>query len=145
MAVASADRNFVMQAAKGGMAEVALGQMAQHKASSDAVKQFALHMVDDHTKENDELKQLADSKSIALPAAPAPDATSRKLQGLSGAAFDSQYMAAMLADHKKTIALFEKESKTGRDSDIKGFAIKTLPTLNDHLQMVQETQASLRK
>jgi putative membrane protein len=139
--VAAPDRGFVMNAAKGGMGEVALGQLAQQKASGDAVKQFASHMVDDHGKANDELKQLADSKGIMLPAAPPADPKAQRLQTLSGAAFDRAYMTMMVADHKKTIALFQKGAQA-RDADIKAFATKTLPTLKSHLQMAQQTLAT---
>jgi len=137
-AVAGGDRTFVMEAAKGGMAEVALGQLAQQRGSSDAVKQFGSRMVDDHTKANDELKQIAMGKGITLAdATPPKDAQARKLEGLSGAAFDREYMTKMHADHRKTIALFEKEAQSGRDPELKAFAAKTLPTLQEHLKMVQ--------
>ena len=142
-ATSAADKSFAMQAAKGGMGEVALGQMAQQKAGSDAVKQFATHMVDDHTKANDELKQIASTKNITLPSAPPSDAKTRKLEGMSGAGFDKAYMAMMLTDHKKTIALFQKEANSGKDADLKAFASKTLPTLKSHLEMVQQTRTTV--
>src|SRR4051794_36516517 len=62
----ASDQHFVMDAAKGGLAEVELGQLASQKASSDQVKQFAQRMVTDHGKANDELKSLAQSKQITL-------------------------------------------------------------------------------
>ena len=142
-ATPAADKMFAMQAAKGGMGEVALGQLAQQKAGSDAVKQFATHMVDDHTQANDELKQLASTKNITLPATPPMDAKAKKLESMSGAAFDKAYMAMMLDDHKKTIALFQKESTSGKDPDLKAFATKTLPTLKGHLDMVMQTRTTI--
>ena len=51
-------------------------------------------------------------------------------------------MTDMVSDHKEDIALFQKESQSGKDADIKGFAVKTLPTLRDHLKMAQSTQAA---
>jgi len=141
VSVSSADRRFVTEAAKGGMAEVALGQLAQQKGSSDAVKQFGARMVEDHGKANDELKQLATSKNIMLPTGPSKDAMSKKLEGMSGSGFDRAYMSEMLTDHKKDIALFKKEaSSKGGDPEIKAFATKTLPTLESHLQMVLDAQ-----
>ena len=41
---------------------------------------------------------------------------------LSGAEFDRAYMDEMVADHKKDVAEFSKESTSGKDSDLKGFA-----------------------
>ena len=139
----AADKMFAVQAAKGGMGEVALGQLAQQKAGSDAVKQFATHMVDDHTQANDALKQVASTKNIMLPAAPPMDAKAKKLENMSGAEFDKAYMAMMLDDHKKTIALFQKEAASGKDPDLKAFATKTLPTLKGHLEMVMQTRTTI--
>lgn len=66
-ALSSSDRKFVMEAAHGGMMEVALGRMAVDKASSPDVKQFAQRLVDDHSKANDELRELASQKGIVIP------------------------------------------------------------------------------
>lgn len=142
-APSSADRQFVTEAAKGGMAEVALGQLAQQKGGSDAVKRFGSQMVDDHSKANDELKQLADAKGIAFPANASKDSKAAKLETMSGVAFDRAYMSQMLVDHKKTVALFQKEaeSRTG-DSELKAFAAKTLPVVQSHLRMVQSAKHS---
>jgi putative membrane protein len=53
----TADQAFVKEAAIGGMAEVALGQLASTKATNDKVKAFAQRMVTDHGKANDESRR----------------------------------------------------------------------------------------
>jgi putative membrane protein len=138
------DRQFVMDAAQGGMAEVELGQLATQKASSDAVKQFGQRMVTDHGKANDELKTLAQSKSITLPTdiGAKHKATKDKLEKLSGAAFDRAYMQEMVSDHRKDVSDFRKESQSGKDPDVKAWAAKTLPTLEEHLKMAQAASTS---
>ncbi len=145
-APSAVDKTFMTKAAVGGMAEVELGKVAQQKAASDQVKQFGSQMVDDHTKANDELKQIASAKSVTLPAAldAKHQAVMTKLQKLSGASFDRAYMAEMQKDHKEDIALFEKESHSGKDADLKGFATKTLPTLKDHMKMVHDTMSAMK-
>lgn len=132
---------FVRDAANVGMAEVELGRLATEKASSDDVKQFGQRMVTDHTKANDELKTLAESKGITLPAdLDAQHKAARdKLSKLSGTAFDRAYMDEMRNGHKKVVAEFERESKTGTDPDLKAWAAKTLPTIESHLQMAERT------
>src|SRR5262245_47473077 len=62
-----AEREFITKAASGGRMEVELGRYATTHAASDRVKQFGQRMVDDHTKANDELKQVADRQSVPLP------------------------------------------------------------------------------
>ena len=143
--LAHADRKFIENAAKGGMAEVQLGQLAVQKAQSPDVKQFGQRMVDDHSKANDQLKQIAGSHGVELPTD--LDRAARrehdKLSKLSGADFDREYMKHMVSDHKKDVKDFEKEAKSGKDADVKGFASATLPTLQDHLRMAQQADASV--
>jgi len=140
-AAKNADQTFVVNAAKGGMAEVELGKLAAEKATKDAVKKFGQRMADDHSKANDELKSLAQSKGITLPTSvdPKDKATQDRFAKLSGDAFDRAYMQHMLADHRKDVAAFRTESKSGKDPDVKAWAGKTLPTLEEHLKLAQDT------
>ena len=133
------DQRFMKDAAQGGMAEVELGELAMQNGSSDDVKKFGQRMVDDHSKANDKLKELASSKGITLPQEPnaKQKATKNQLSKLSGEQFDKAYMKDMLKDHKQDIAEFQSESNTGHDPDVKNFATETLPTLRDHLKDAQ--------
>ena len=144
--VSTADTAFVMKAAQGGMTEVQLGQLAADKGTSQDVKDFGSKMVVDHGKANDELKSIASSKGITV-----PDKLDAKHQamvdkqtGLSGAAFDKAYVAAMVKGHKETDALFTKEASSGQDADIKAFAAKTDETVKMHLTMIQDIQSKMK-
>lgn len=138
----SPDSAFIMKAAQGGMAEVELGNLAKEHASSSDVKDFGQKMVDDHGKANDELKALAGQKNVTLPTA--VDAKSKammdKMSKMNGGAFDRAYVKDMVADHKQDIAEFKKEANSGKDPDVKAWASKTLPTLENHLSMIQNIQ-----
>jgi putative membrane protein len=137
----AADERFVKNVAGDNLAEVELGQMAVTKASSDQVKTFAQRMVDDHGKANDELKALVSSKNITLPAMvdAKHKAAHDRLSKLSGAAFDRAYMREMVAGHQVAVNAFRTESRIGKDADIKAWAAKTLPTIEEHLKMARET------
>jgi len=139
--VAVGDVAFAKEAAIGGMAEVELGNLAKQNAASADVKQFGDRMVTDHGKGNDELKQWASQKSVTLPSEldAKHKALRDRLSKLNGAAFDKAYMHEMLVDHREDIAAFKKESASGKDADLKAWAGKTLPTLEDHLKMAQDT------
>ena len=130
------DHHFVKKAAQGSLAEVELGKMATEKGQSDEVKKFGQRMIDDHTRTNDQLKQLASSKGITLPNdLDAKDkATKKRLSKLSGEQFDRAYMNDMVTDHTKDVSDFKKESTGAKDADIKNFASQILPTLEDHLK-----------
>ena len=146
-AVPAPDRAFAEKAAAGGAAEVEGGKVAEQRASSDKVKQFGARMVQDHGKANEELKQIAGGKGLQLPSA--PDAHHQqemaRLQKLSGAEFDRAYMDHMVKDHKKDIAEFRKQASSGKDPEIKAFAAKTLPTLEEHLKMAEAANAEAKK
>jgi putative membrane protein len=139
-------KGFMTEAAKGGMAEVELGKVAVSKAQNAEVKQFAQQMVAEHTKANNELKQLAEKKSVTLPTD--LDAMHKsmkdKLSNLSGAEFDKEYIKGQVEDHEKTVALFEAQSTGGTDADAKAMAMKTLPNLKAHLDMARKIQAKLK-
>ena len=138
-ALNSTDRDFMHKAASGGMTEVQEAQLAQQRATSPQVKQFAARMIDDHTQANNQLKQIARQHKVTLPARPdgKNQAEEQKLRGLNGAAFDQAYAQAELRDHQETVALFQQEAASGQDPDLKAFAQQTLPTLQQHLQMAQ--------
>ena len=145
--VSQSDKDFMNEAAQGGMAEVKLGELAQSKAQSSAVKSFGERMVTDHTKANEELGTLASKKGVTLPT----DLSSEDqklyddLSKKSGAEFDKAYMEAMVKDHDKDVAAFEKQAKETKDKDIRDFATKTLPTLKNHEKMAHSDSQDLGK
>ncbi len=136
------DKKFAKDAAMGGMMEVELGKLAAQKGGSDAVKQFGQKMVDDHSKANDQLKEVASSDSLQLPSAVDSKQQSQidKMSSLSGAAFDKAYVKDMLKDHEKDVHAFQLEAQNGHDPKIKQFAAITLPTLKEHLSAIKDLQ-----
>jgi putative membrane protein len=142
---ANPDQKFVREAAGGGAAEVELGKLATEHATNPEVKSFGQRMVDDHSKAGNELKQLASTKNIALPTEPdsKDKALHDRLMKLQGAAFDRAYMDAMVKDHETDIKAFGTESKEGRDPEVKAWATKTLPTLEEHLRIAREADRAV--
>ncbi len=140
------DRDFVMEAANGGMMEVELGKYAAAHATSAKVKEFGNMMVTDHTKANDELKSIAASKNITIPATMDED-TQKKvtdLESKKGADFDKAYVDMMVDDHQEDIDKFKKEATDGNDADVKAFAAKTLPVLQKHLDSIKSIKDGMK-
>ncbi len=144
--VSSADKEFMDDAAQGGMAEVKLGELAAAKAQSPEVKAFGQRMVTDHGKANADLKTLAAEKNVTLPT----EMTAKqkededKLSKLSGAAFDKEYVKMMVEDHEKDVADFEKQTTAATDAGVKAFAAKTLPTLKSHLDQIKNIDKGMK-
>ena len=139
------DKEFVSKAGMGGLFEVQAGNLALQKAQSAEVKAFAQRMVTDHGNANNELSQLATAKGIGLPTELGGDheGAFEHLNSLSGTEFDKAYMKHMVEDHQKDTAEFEKASTTGTDADVKGWAGKTLPTLQEHLRLAKDVSSKL--
>ena len=140
-----ADRNFARAAASGGLAEVELGRLANQKGQSPEARQFGQRMVDDHSKANTELKELAAAANIPLPNAPDAEnqAMIERLEKVQGNAFDRDYIRGQITAHQETVQLFEYEIGSGQDSQLKAFASQALPVLFQHLEMAQNIDAQL--
>jgi putative membrane protein len=143
--MSSADKDFAVKAAQGGMAEVELGNLAQQKGASSKVKDYGKRLVDDHTKANNDLRDVAAREGISLPSD--IDSSQRrtvdKLSKLSGAQFDREFLKQAVNDHKEDIDEFQKEAEKGTNPAVKEFASKYLPVLQDHLNMAEDAQKTV--
>lgn len=141
----NADSKFMMMAATSDMNEITLSNQAISKSSNDDVKKFAQMMVDDHTKSSSELKPIAASKNVTLPAdADAKHkAAAEKMSSMTGDSFDMAFVKTMVKDHEKAVAMFQKESTDGKDADAKAFAAKTLPVIQSHLDMARSMMTKM--
>jgi putative membrane protein len=118
--------------------------LAEQKASSPEVKQFALEMDKDQARANARLMQIAESRGLAVRTESdgAHKQAAQQLSMLSGAQFDQQYMQAQVADHKTAVALFQQEANSGQDPLLKRYAQTYLPMLQHHLQMAESIKLS---
>ena len=135
----SAAHRFMEKAAQANLAEVELGRLATEKGQSDAVKKYGQHMVDDHGKANKELQELARQEGATLPTYTdkAHQAAKARLEKLSGEAFDKAYAQQMVKDHQLAVGLFRAQARSGRDPEVKAWAEKMLPNLEEHLKQAR--------
>jgi putative membrane protein len=140
------EEDFIVKAASGGMMEVELGKLAQEKGKSQLVKNFGERMERDHSKANDELKNIAQRKNIQL-----PDSMLEKhrehvdeLSQLSAEEFDKAYMELMVEDHNEDLELFEEASEEYEVSEIKQWAGKTLQVLREHRTMAETVHEQIQ-
>lgn len=140
------DTEFAVAAADGGMLEVELGKLAQKNGMSTVVKDFGKMMETDHTKANDELKNLAQAKNITLPTMMSNDSqkTYDDLAAKTGKDFDKDYADHMVKDHKKDIDKFKEEAQDGKNADLKAWAAEKVPTLEMHLQKAEAMQDAVK-
>jgi len=138
--VGVADQAFAMMAAEGGLAEVQLAKLAQDRASNPGVKQLAQRLVQDHTKANQELMTLGKNKDMSLPdeVDDIHEDLAKLFSRLEGAQFDREFLWYQLMHHEKDVTSFGLQAKEGQDADLKAFAAKQLPVLQEHLKQVRE-------
>src|SRR3954452_24837124 len=139
------DKSFAQEAAMGGMAEVELGKLAQQNAQNDDVKQFGARMVQDHSDANQQLMTILTAKDFSVPQQldEKHRRTMDKLSKMRGAEFDRAYMREMVEDHDTDVKKFRQQAQNGADADLKAFAQKTLPVLEQHQKMAHEISKSL--
>jgi putative membrane protein len=134
------DKMFIRKATEGGIAEVKLGQLAAQKGGSDEVKTFGQKMVDDHTKLNSALAQVADSVGVMLPKTMNKDdqAEYDKLDKLSGNDFDVEYLTFMVKDHHKDLHDFRMEAASPADQTLHEAVVKAASVIHEHAVMVDK-------
>jgi putative membrane protein len=135
------DQAFVTKALEGGMAEVELGKLAADKSQSPDVKQFAQKMVNDHSQMGDKwFKPVAQQIGVSEPKGPSKKDKKliEKLQGLSGQQFDTEYIQAMVKDHKEDLKEFQSESEAAQDPNVKQIATQGTKVISQHLQMIEQ-------
>lgn len=141
------DKAFVDSAARDGMLEIALAKQAEAKSSSPDVKNFARKIIEDHTKADRQLKQIAREGGFKLPdtLSSAGQKELQKFSRLTGSKFDKAYIKFAVKDHRKATATFASEANQGTDPSLKTFASNTLPTLRQHLSMAESVNGRLAK
>lgn len=140
----SADAKFVKQEAAAGMAVVKVAELGAQKATRPEVKAFAQRLVTDHSTANEELTKLAEVKGVELSASMEPKHAEsfQKLEKTETADFDKEFLKVAVSGHKKCINNFEDAAKDAKDSDVKMWAEKTLPTLKAHLAQAQDLSSN---
>ncbi|HYE41041.1 MAG TPA: DUF4142 domain-containing protein, partial [Ramlibacter sp.] len=107
--LAAPDLQFVAVAAGSGMYEVEASRLAVTRATDAQVRAYAQMLVDHHTANNNELMTLVSAKGhrVAPGLPPALQQKVATLSGLSGAAFDREFVRMTgVQDHLAAVAAF---------------------------------------
>jgi putative membrane protein len=141
------DQDFVTQASSANSFEIMAGTLATSKGQNVLVQQFGAHMIQEHNKVGEDMRNLAGSKDLDVPEnlQPKEQANLNTLTAANGADFDTKFVDMMVLSHQETIDLFERASGASgtRDGDLRNFASSRLPALREHLQQAQALQKTL--
>jgi putative membrane protein len=142
-----ADADFVRKASESDLVEMELGKLASKQASNSRVREFGSKMANGHSKTTDELAAIGKKNGFTL----AKEQTKQhkdmceKLSKMSGAEFDRQFITGQVKAHQEAVKLFSDEAKNGQNADVRAFAAKALPTIQEHLRMAEEISRTLDK
>lgn len=132
------DYNFVAQANLGAPFQITSGRIAEEKATTANIRDYAHLMVVTHIPVVDALALILRRERVTAPPNTllqgAYDAMIASLKADRAAAFDCDYVEGQVDYQKGNAALFRYEIQNGTDSDLKEFAQRTLPKIEDHLQ-----------
>jgi putative membrane protein len=139
------DKLFLRQAALGNQAEVELGRLASKKGESKPVRDFAQHMIEDHSKSGDLLRKQGRGVNANIPKELDPEhqAVRAKLEKASGKDFDIAYLGSMIQDHQRTANLLQWQITSGQSEPLKKYAADTLPDVMEHLEIAKQQYAML--
>jgi putative membrane protein len=135
------DSAFLRHALSGNIKEVRLGELAQRQGENESVKDFGRRMVETHRQAYRETREIAESREAGYldEMMPEDEAAIDRFRNLDGEAFDSAYIRLMVEDHAKEVALYRNQVQAGNDTEIRRYALATLPTLRDHFELAQRT------
>jgi len=135
--------DFVETASAKGIAEIETARMALDEGTAQ-IHEFANRMIEDHTKANNELRDIARQQDLEVADDPTlmDMAKAMMLSIRNDESFDDAYIENQINDHEETIELFERASHSDNDA-IRAFAREKLPILREHLQMANELEEQL--
>jgi putative membrane protein len=138
--MATTDPEFMMTAAHSDQNEIQISKYVLSKGVTGMAKDHANMMVKDHTKSTTDLQAVAQKKGVTLPADmdDAHKAMLKDLERYQGQELSTKYMEMMAGDHDKTVRLMQSYQTKTQDPDVKGFITKTLPVVQNHLNMFKQ-------
>lgn len=144
--LSSADKKLMLEVAMGGMMQLEVSKVAVQKASSDEVRQLAQAEVDEQTGLSAKLQEIATAKNVTLPSA--PDAKTQamvaKLQGMSGAGFDRDYVRESgVKGHEKLDKVMSTVESNATDANLKSLAAAAHPLVKTHLKVSRDMLGKL--
>jgi putative membrane protein len=144
--LSKSDQRYFAELAKANLAEIQAGKLALQKANAEAVKSYAKHMVDEHSKMLEEQRAMGQEKHAAMPAAPDDKQKKAfdKLQKLSGAEFDRAYMEQMVKDHEDALDLVKDIAKKADDPAFKSAGQKAVPDIQEHLATAKQVASQAK-
>jgi putative membrane protein len=131
--------SVLAQIHQANLKEIALGKIAEEKASTDEVREYAVQLVNDHTSADQLVLATAQKTGAHLrdTSTARSKQTDHKLNSASGAQFDRTFLEQTSADHKKLMSELQQEREDASDDNIESLIDKIMPILQQHHDLAQ--------
>jgi len=135
-----ADEAFVRSVLERNAGELQISQLAAEKSQSDDVKQLGKKVIAARIELDNQFKPIAQSYEVTQPKGPSKKDKQviAKLQGLSGAQFDEEFLQALARNHRQDIKDFGIEASTAQDVRVISAAQQDGTGLSQQLQAIQQ-------
>lgn len=136
------DAEFMVEAVTGTLFGAELGQLAQRRSTTPAVRTWAQQLSTDAGTITKALRTVAEQKGLTLPEGLSPDQQDiiSRLTSLSGPELDRRLLDAAADYLDDAHDAFADMADDAYDGDIRAVAAKYAPTLKQHDQQTDELQ-----
>jgi putative membrane protein len=134
--VSGLDERWLKVHVETNLFEIAGGQAALEKATTDEVRDLAAHLVADHTAALEQARAVAQKVGVEVPDEPAPlqQWALRAVNKFRGERFDLWFTDLQVEGHKQAIMETAFEAARGCNPKVKELAAASLPVLEAHLE-----------
>ena len=130
---------YVATAASSDMFEIRSSEIALEKAQGAEVKEFAQHMVADHSATTEKLMAAAKAENITPPTVMMEKHATmvEELDAADDASFDALYLEMQVTAHEEAVALHTAYAENGDVEALQEVATSAVPIVTEHLEEVQ--------
>ncbi|WP_165781448.1 DUF4142 domain-containing protein [Streptosporangium minutum] len=136
------DKKFLVQLHRVDLTEIQAGNLAQQRSTDRSITDLGKMLVDDHTKLDESVRQVAQKAGVPLP--DNPNANQREqlaeLSKLTGQVFDNVWLAAMITGHRQTLDRLDQELSEGSSLEVKKLAEDARPVVREHLNLLRKAR-----
>ncbi|MFF5209678.1 DUF4142 domain-containing protein [Streptosporangium sp. NPDC000396] len=139
------DKIFLVQIHRINLTEIQAGKLAEQRSTDRSISDVGKTLVDDHTKLDESVQQVAEKAKVPLPNN--PNARQREdlaeLSRLTGQVFDNAWLDAMIAGHRLALVRLEQEANMGSSPEVKKLAEDARPVVREHLSMLRKARGGV--
>lgn len=127
-------QSVIKNAAKMNLATQKFADLAQQKAQSPELKQYAQTLAQDHKKAQQDLERIAQKHNVTLPTSVDEKCQQEisKLEALSGQEFDKAFAKGAVEGHAMAVAHLQQASAGAQDTDIRQYTQQMLSKVKEH-------------